>query len=657
MRQVRRLSVDGRFKLVDYIETRIEGGRAWFMKDTTLQPVADALREVLWRVRNTMEDMPSEARMGFVENYFPHQWVDQKKAGEFVRQWVARMGEGGFTKKRSIPTVLDGIRAGLVPRTVDPIEAVLLYIENAYQFIAHNRTFNEAKDAGYVKLATPGDQPEGWVRLNGRLADRGFVKAWAPEDFARVYNNALSTIPGPAADVIHGIRRAFNIITGIELAWPGFHMSAMAMELIANKIASALDDATRWRLDQTAIKLATAPAAPITIMRRGAEAQRIYRSLTDGSAEMREIVDLLARADFRFVGKGRAADEYRFSGADNYFKAIRRGTLLKELNTDLKRAGRQPIVGTAAVVLRNIGRAMETVTAPLFEYAIPKLKSGAAVELMANWLRAHSDATAEAKLAHAREIASVIDDRFGEMNHDNLFWHANLRAGAQMALLSFSWEMGFLRTVVGGSIDWAKFPFTHRQTERMGYLIALPLAIAAVNGASTYLHTGEAPSGMDFVAARTGGKNPDGSPERASIPSWARNVLAWANVLSGPKRGSLADELYGMANPGVKDAIDFARNSDWHGDPIFSSAPNAPPWLKQILQHIVEQHIPMPLQLGTQPKPGTGITDLERILGVRPAPFFLQEPDLYQSIYDKKNIKEWKAAQKFRERQRALHGQ
>ena len=111
----------------------------------------------------------------------------------------------------------------------------------------------------------------------------------------------------------------------------------------------------------------------------------------------------------------------------------------------------------------------------------------------------------------------MIDDRFGEMNHDNLFWHANLRAGAQMALLSFSWEMGFLRTVVGGTIDWAKFPFTHRQTERMGYLIALPLAIAAVNGASTFLHTGEAPSGTDFVAARTGGKNPDGSPERASI--------------------------------------------------------------------------------------------------------------------------------------------
>ena len=49
---------------------------------------------------------------------------------------------------------------------------------------------------------------------------------------------------------------------------------------------------------------------------------------------------------------------------------------------------------------------------------------------------------------------------------------------------------------------------------------------------------------------------------------------------------------------------------------------------------------------------GSGI-----LLGVRPAPFFMQEPDLYQSIYDKKNVKEWKAAQKFRERQRVLHGQ
>ena len=304
MRQVRRLSIDDRLKLIDYIETRTEGGAAWFMKDPTLQPVADALRDVFWRVRNTLEDMPSEARMGFIEDYFPHQWVDPKKAGEFVRQWVARMGEGGFTKKRSIPTLVDGIRAGLVPRTVDPIEAALLYIENAYQFIAHNRTFNEAKDAGYIKLATPGDQPDGWVRLNGRLADRGFVKAWAPEDFARVYNNALSTLAGPAGDVINGLRRAFNVITGIELAWPGFHMSAMAMESIANKIASALSDATRWRLDQTAIKLATSPAAPVTMLRRGAEAQRIYRSLTDGSAEMREIVDLLTSRRFQVRRQG-----------------------------------------------------------------------------------------------------------------------------------------------------------------------------------------------------------------------------------------------------------------------------------------------------------------------------------------------------------------
>ena len=259
--------------------------------------------------------------MGFIEDYFPHQWVDPKKAGEFVRQWVARMGEGGFTKKRSISH--PGRRYPGGPRASHrrPDRGGALH-RDAYQFIAHNRTFNEAKDAGFIKLATPGDQPDGWVRLNGRLADRGFVKAWAPEDFARVYNNALSTLAGPAGDVINGLRRAFNVITGIELAWPGFHMSAMAMELIANKIASALSDATRWRLDQTAIKLATSPAAPVTMLRRGAEAQRIYRSLTDGSAEMREIVDLLTCADFRFVGKGRAADEYRFSGADNYFKAI-----------------------------------------------------------------------------------------------------------------------------------------------------------------------------------------------------------------------------------------------------------------------------------------------------------------------------------------------
>ena len=104
-----------------------------------------------------------------------HYWKDPAAARVFMNNWMRpKLGSGAQLKKRSIPTISEGIKAGLVPLTDNPIEIAMRYVTNMDHYIAMNEVIEAGRSAGTVKFFTPGSPrvPEGWVTLNGHIAER-----------------------------------------------------------------------------------------------------------------------------------------------------------------------------------------------------------------------------------------------------------------------------------------------------------------------------------------------------------------------------------------------------------------------------------------------------------------------------------------------------
>ena len=96
--------------------------------------------------------------------------------------------------------------------------------------------------------------------------------------------------------------------------------------------------------------------------------------------------------------------------------------------------------------LGNAARALQTVSAPLFDHYIPMLKAGAVLKNVNDFLLAnpHLDLQnrngADYKLAvdQVRKIANTVDNRLGEMISDHLFMNKTLQQSAQVGMRSFS---------------------------------------------------------------------------------------------------------------------------------------------------------------------------------------------------------------------------
>ena len=633
---------------IRYVEGRSTGA---VLQDPQLQGLADTMRKAFESRMKRLQALPSAQRMNFVDDYFPHLWDDPAKAAT-VRA-ASKEGRTGFTKERSIPTIEDGLAAGLTPKSLDPIEATLDYVSNADRFIATNSVFDEARALGTVKYFSPGHQPPGWVTVDGRMGEKAGLNAYAPEGWARVYNNHIDPgITGPWRDVYDKAQRASNALTAMELGLSGYHAMTMAQEGVVNEVARALQELGAGKPGDAFKSLARAPMAPVNLARTGSKLEKVYLGTAPGTAEMRRIADLLTQAGGR--GRGmRGATDYKFSAGGSYFDAWRKGTLKSQLLREGGRLKETKGLATPDVIFRNVGRVMDTVAQPLFEKYIPRMKNGAFYENMASWLKRNPSAGREQQLQAARDIWDSIDNRFGELVQDNIFWNKALKQTSQLAMRSYSWNLGTVREIGGGVRDLAAHEFTNRAS----YVLALPLVYGLEATIYQFLKTGEMPAGLqDLIAPRTGGTTPEGMPERVVLPGYMKDVFGW---YEDPRQEALnkRSRLLSLTQ-------ETLTNRDWRGAPIAPPADpekswqeNVPSWLTAHMQNIAQSFVPISLrQLSRGPGATTGLSRAETVMGMQSAGMRYTDPERLDSILRQKIDREWKAKERFDRRQQERYG-
>ncbi len=140
-----------------------------FVGDPRLQKTADALREAMDERVAAVRALGTGKLEKLIENYFPHLWKDVKSAEEFYQ---GRTLEGGksFLKKRTIPTIEEGLAAGLEPVDWNPIDLTLRKLHEMDKYVMAHEWLKESQQQGTVDYF-PVDRPmpANWTKIDDKI--------------------------------------------------------------------------------------------------------------------------------------------------------------------------------------------------------------------------------------------------------------------------------------------------------------------------------------------------------------------------------------------------------------------------------------------------------------------------------------------------------
>lgn len=647
-------------QIIKYVENRSKGG---VPIDPKYKPAADAIKSVADRYRKQIEYVFGKNGPNFVTDYYARMWK-QKPAD--VERAIAKQGSGKNLKARSLPTYEDGLKAGLTPVYPNPLDAMTAYSENMGRFLATHEILDGMEKSPQVaaKWFIPGKQPEGWVPLKGvqvRTPEKLIVKSgkgvvgrqpekmmYAPEGAARVYNNYISKglDQGDAGPIYRSARAVSNGLVQLKLGLSAFHASVMGQEGIISEMARGIKQVSQGDVKGLAT-MAKAPAAPVASYRRG---EKMLDQITGKTAPA--AFDSKLNAIYEKTGQRLGMDKiYATRNRTSLFASALRGTFQKDLQQALQTTYKGSAGDRVKGVLDLTGNIIQSTAAPLFEHYIPNIKRGAWAQQMSDFLKANPTATEAEQTAYGQKLADSIDNRFGELVVNNNFWNKSAYQIGQLLMLSPSWNIGTAREIGGGIVNIPKSLKGVVQgkgiDDKTAYVAALVGTTMLENGVATYMHTGQMPDGADWFAYRTGGTDPaTGKPERAMLPGYMKDVLAWG--LEGPGK-----EAMNKLNPGLKALTELASNKDYKQQPIRDTNAPADKQAGQVAEYAAEQASPIAFGDSSKPKKGSKLSGLERFMAVRPAPRYLTDQKGVKAAEQKRARRDWRSKERTDQRTKA----
>jgi len=212
-----------------------------------------------------------------------------------------------------------------------------------------------------------------------------------------------------------------------------------------------------------------------------------------------------------------------------------------------------------------------------------------------------------------------VENRFGEMTYDNLFWNRTFKDLSMLAVRSVGWNLGTIRELAGAGVDAANI-IRGRAPEnehRLAYAVALPIVAGLMGAIYQHAHTGKGPQELKdyFFPEREDGK-------RYAMPTYVKDAYHYA---TDPLR-----TIENKTGPLVNTVSEMLHNRDYYDRPIRNADD---PLVKQLGQEagfVGRQMLPFTLQqyFGNGKKKPVEETNpehkVENFLGIQRAPGELQ---------------------------------
>lgn len=525
-----------------------------------------------------------------VDHYIPRVFdnpeeVQRYLENKFGPSWRAP----SFTKDREFKYLDEALKAGFKPK-FDNIEDMFLARQHASDIAEMKLEIMQDLTNNGLAVEKSGGKPPSPL-WHSRPAPDG-KSYWVHPDVSQILSNAFESkslwnIRGPGGDVFRAAMGLKNALIPLKLAGSLFHPlhiatihNATELTRATASVLSGSDNPVKWlgRMIKGAVPL--------------------YHSVSDAPGGYR-----LLKA-FKGQLQGMTKNDVES------LKLMQEGGFIPEMSSQFRTRSIEKF--RLAVAEGNLSAAwhapwalLQGLQKPIFENWIPSLKISSYLKDAAEWQKRNPIASGSERIQALRKLSKSIDNRYGEMAYNTLFWKRYLKDIAVADTLSLGWNLGFIREYGGGLLDAG-------QAMRGGSLVKAaksglldrPLFVAlytsqalAYGGLMTWAMTGASPQGLiDYVYPKTGQKNPDGSDSRVQTMFYTREfgglykhaqAEGWAEGVSETvwNKGS---GLMSLASEGIKGV------NEW-GDQIRD--PNAPAYkqIEQTLAQALKELEPMSL--------------------------------------------------------------
>jgi hypothetical protein len=261
-------------------------------------------------------------------------------------------------------------------------------------------------------------------------------------------NNYLSTDYIRQHPLGHALMMAKNLTTAVELAVSPFHLFFEGIESMGSQLALGVqrfwNNGVRLGNGGELIKgmkeMSTFIAAPYMVSRAGGSILRYAKNPNEflqtprGQQFIKEFPDAPRVVAQLFNGglTWGVNRDYRFDPEQSLVEAYKTGNYV-------------------GAVLRAVPWINTMLMKPLFGALIPRLKWGFALQQYSQQMIDHQAAIADGDMTESqvvRDVVDTVENRFGEMNFDNIFWNNTFKSVMQLLFRSVTWKLGNWRGAV-----------------------------------------------------------------------------------------------------------------------------------------------------------------------------------------------------------------
>lgn len=580
-----------------------------------------------------------EESLGFkydpTDNYLYHLFENPEGVVQYMNQrFGPKWNNPKFMKDRAFGMYEDAIKAGFKPRFANPEDIMLArqhasdVAEMRVQVLRDMKKYGlaeEIENSNKRPLDFPATE---WRAPNGE-------RYWVHNSASAVLHNAFNTkslwnLQGIGGDAFRGAMRLKNAIVPIRLAVSLFHPIHVA----------TIDNATGMvRATKELLAGKSSPSAWLGQMGKAA----VYRGIIDNP-----------KGGYRVLKawQGRVADKDLTVADKQALQYITEGGMIPEMSSQYRMQAVAAFKsalqrGSASALWHLPFAAIDAIQRPMFEVWIPSLKIASYLKDVQTAIKTDPsliDNPLKRQLAF-RRISKSVDNRYGEMAYNTLFWNRWVRDLAVANTLSLGWQMGFIREYGGGMLDVGQ---AVRQPGSLPGKVATgmldrPMFVSfyttqalAYGGLMTWALSGQFPQSlMDYVYPKTGGTDRNGKPKRVSTMFYPREFMAiYKHVQNqgaveglGALASNKSSGLIGMAH-------EWASGVNSFGQEI--ADPNAPLYknLSQKLAYTLSDLEPISLKAISE----SGGSIALSAAGFTPAPKYItntKTEGAIEAIYDK----------------------